>query len=115
MHEAQRGRLAGQDQPQAATGARLQLELVVEMRDRSLPWAITLWPSHSSLMRSAADHRVIVAALKSRDQKAVAEAVRRHIHGSEPHYAHYANKGSSGQGSPAVIQTDPADAAEQDL
>ena len=25
MHEAQRGRLAGQDQPQAATGARLQL------------------------------------------------------------------------------------------
>jgi DNA-binding GntR family transcriptional regulator len=66
-------------------------ELVIEMRDRSLPWPIMRWPSYGSLLRSAADHRVIVAALESRDGKALAEAVRRHITGSEPHYAHYSN------------------------
>jgi DNA-binding GntR family transcriptional regulator len=72
-------------------------ELVVEMRDRSLPWPITLWPSHASLMRSAADHRVILAALEARDGQALAEAVRRHITGSEPHYAHYANNGQAAE------------------
>lgn len=70
-------------------------ELVVEMRDRSLPWPITLWPSHASLLRSAADHRVILAALEARDGQALADAVRRHITGSEPHYAHYTNSGQS--------------------
>ena len=64
------------------------------MRDRAIPWPITLWPSHDSLMRSAADHRVILAALEARDGKVLAEAVRRHITGSEPHYARYANDGA---------------------
>jgi DNA-binding GntR family transcriptional regulator len=70
---------------------RKLVELVVEMRDRSVPGPITLWPSYDSLMRSAADHRVILSALEARDGEALAEAVRRHIAGSEPHYAHYSN------------------------
>ncbi len=39
-------------------------ELVVEIRDRSLPWPITLWPSYGSLLRSAAEHQVILSALE---------------------------------------------------
>jgi DNA-binding GntR family transcriptional regulator len=68
-------------------------ELIVEMRDRSIPWPITIWPSYASLMRSAADHQAILAALESRDGAALTVAVRRHIIGYEPHYAHYANDG----------------------
>lgn len=70
-------------------------ELVVEVRDRSIPWPITIWPSYGSLMRSAAEHQVILSALEARDGKALAEAVRCHITDSEPHYAHYANGGLS--------------------
>lgn len=69
------------------------VELVIEMRDRSIPWPITLWPSHDSLKRSAAEHRLILVALELRDGKMLAEAVRHHIIGSEPHYAHYSNSG----------------------
>lgn len=70
---------------------RKLVELVIEMRDRAIPWPITLWPSYDSLRRSAADHRVILAAIEARDSEALAEAVRHHIIGSEPHYAHYSN------------------------
>lgn len=67
------------------------VELVVEMRDRSIPWPITLWPSHSSLQRSAMDHRAIVRALETRNSEHLTEAVQHHIIVSEPHYAHYSN------------------------
>lgn len=75
---------------------RKLVELVIEMRDRAIPWPITLWPSYSALKRSAADHRVIVGAIEAADGKALAEAVRRHIVESEPHYAHYSKDKSSG-------------------
>jgi DNA-binding GntR family transcriptional regulator len=74
---------------------RKLVELVVEMRDRSIPWPITLWPSHSSLQRSAADHRAIVRALETRNGHALTEAIQHHIIVSEPHYAHYANDPSA--------------------
>lgn len=66
------------------------IELVIEMRDRAIRGPRTIWPSRAALMRSAADHRCILAALKLRDGKALEEAVRHHIIGSEPHYAPYA-------------------------
>jgi DNA-binding GntR family transcriptional regulator len=67
------------------------VELVIEMRDRAIQGPLTIWPSRAALLRSAADHRRILAALKLRDGKALEEAVRHHIIGSEPHYAPYAN------------------------
>jgi len=70
------------------------VELVIEMRDRSISWPIVLWPSYGSLMRSAAAHQVILAALESRDGKVLAEAIRHHITCSEAHRAHYSNDGS---------------------
>jgi DNA-binding GntR family transcriptional regulator len=70
---------------------RKLVELVVEMRDRSIPWPITLWPSHSSLERSAMDHRAIMAALEARDSQRLTEAVQHHVIVSEPHYAHHSN------------------------
>lgn len=74
---------------------RKLVELVIEMRERAIPGPITLWPSHDSLMRSAAEHRGILAALESRDGKALVEAVRGHITGSEPHLSPYSNDGLS--------------------
>lgn len=65
---------------------RALVELVVEMRDRSRPWPIALWPSHASRQRSAADHRDIVAAIRARDLAALTAAIRRHIIGSEANY-----------------------------
>jgi DNA-binding GntR family transcriptional regulator len=68
---------------------RKLVELVIEMRDRSIQGPLTIWPSQESLLRSAADHRRILAALKLRDGKALEKEVRHHIIASEPHYAPY--------------------------
>ena len=67
------------------------IELVIEMRDRAVQGPLTIWPSQAALLRSAADHRCILSALKLRDGKVLEEAVRNHIIGSEPHCAPYAN------------------------
>jgi DNA-binding GntR family transcriptional regulator len=61
---------------------RTLIELVVEMRDRGRRWPIALWSSHAGLLRSAADHTRIVAAIEARDPIALATEVRDHIIGS---------------------------------
>jgi DNA-binding GntR family transcriptional regulator len=61
---------------------RTLVELVAEMRDRGRRWPIALWSSHAALLRSATDHKRIVAALEVRDPVALAMAVRAHVIGS---------------------------------
>jgi DNA-binding GntR family transcriptional regulator len=72
---------------------RALAELAAEMRDRSRLWPIALWPSHAASNRSAEDHREIVAALEAGDERALREAVTRHITGSAANYPKEPDKG----------------------
>lgn len=74
---------------------RKLVNLLIDMRDQAIPGPIMRWPSHESLIRSAAEHRVILTALESHDCVALAEAVRGHITGSEPHLAAFSADGRS--------------------
>jgi DNA-binding GntR family transcriptional regulator len=63
----------------AHAGNPLLSDLIREVRDRFRGTPIFLWPSMQSMQNSADDHSRILAALRARDEDAVAEAVRHHI------------------------------------
>ena len=69
------------------TPNRVLIEIVLELRDRSRLSPLTLWPSHTALLRSAAGHHAIIAAVRAGDRDMLASIIAQHVLGSEANYS----------------------------
>jgi DNA-binding GntR family transcriptional regulator len=69
------------------TPNRVLVELVLELRDRSRLSPVTLWPSHSALLRSAGGHHRTIAAIRAGDRDMLASTMAEHVLGSEANYS----------------------------
>lgn len=54
-------------------------ETIWSLRERSRGTNLTVWTSHLSLLESDRDHYEMVAAIRARDARALAELIHRHI------------------------------------
>nr|WP_315594490.1 GntR family transcriptional regulator [uncultured Cupriavidus sp.] len=84
---AKAGRIAEQSQENqvfhrqlyAACANPVLLELIWSMRARAGSGAVTVWPSYDALVRSAEEHREMIAALRERDGARIHRLVQRHV------------------------------------